>query len=57
MQDINLRNELILNISPLEDVPISIRNDFKRIQAAVFRHLLNTYISNEDRDSPDRTNA
>ena len=30
MQDINLRNELILNISPLEDVPISIRNDFKR---------------------------
>ena len=46
--------EFQVSVSPLEDVPISIRSEYKRIQALVFHNVVHKYHNTADRNDPDR---
>jgi len=57
LQQVDLAQEFRVPVSPLEDVPWAIRDDYKRIQAAVFRNLVHCYDSHSDTQAPERINA
>ena len=57
LDSINLVQELKLNIVTMQDVPRAIRNDFMRIQASVFRNIIQAYHDSSDRQSLTRIRA
>lgn len=45
---VDLSEELLVHVATMEDVPWSIRNDFRRTQAATFQSLVDAYQQSAD---------
>ena len=54
LENINLSQELRLPVSTLEDVPYSIRSEYKRIRSAVYKNLSESYRATGELNAPER---